>query len=344
MIGVFNKKSTLKHKLNITSSLKQAISQFFAHDDKFVMYDKLADVYCIYESQLINYDETRSPIYKYVVEQEMIEMHKLQKLIESCGGEIVRYNTDCISAYFKNSHQITQIKEMVKNTYWDDEKTTLKYKFEEKANFEKFHEKMPKYFRKESYQPNLDKEWKVINDDNNFDNLVNQVIIESKFGMRHLSFTNKKRIDVNTKCMSLFIKMKNEEAIKKKKKKPTVHNLEKLAYDKNSQDVSLIEGMPVIARITCKEYKIANNDTYTISKFENDTLWLKSDSDETNVLKLKFSEFQKYFFVAFCITVHKSQGATFDHTYTIHEWNLFDDRLKYVALSRATQKEYINIM
>jgi hypothetical protein len=166
----------------------------------------------------------------------------------------------------------------------------------------------------------------------------------SKFGMRHLSFTNKKRIDVNTKCMSLFIKMKNEEAIKKKKKKPTVHNLEKLAYDKNSQDVSLIEGMPVIARISCKEYKIANNDTYIISKFENDALWLKSDSDETNVLKLKFSEFQKYFFVAFCITVHKSQGATFDHTYTIHEWNLFDDRLKYVALSRATQKEYINIM
>jgi hypothetical protein len=80
----------------------------------------------------------------------------------------------------------------------------------------------------------------------------------------------------------------SEEANKKKKKQPIVHKLKKLSYDKNSQDVQLIEGMPVIARISCKEYKIANNDTYIISKFENDTLWLKSDSDETNVLKLKF--------------------------------------------------------
>jgi ATP-dependent exoDNAse (exonuclease V) alpha subunit len=138
--------------------------------------------------------------------------------------------------------------------------------------------------------------------------------------------------------MALFIKTKNEEANKKKKKQPIVHKLKKLSYDKNSQDVQLIEGMPVISRITCREYNIANNDTYVISKFEKDSMWLKSDSDNTNVIQLNFSEFQKYFFVAFCITTHKSQGCTFDHPYTIHEWNLFDNRLKYVALTRATEK------
>lgn len=144
--------------------------------------------------------------------------------------------------------------------------------------------------------------------------------------------------------MTLFIKQKNEEAKQKKKKQPTVLKLNKLSYDKNSQDVELIEKMPVIARINCKEYNIANNDTYTITKIEKDTIFLKSDLDQNNECQIKQSEFQKYFQVAFCITIHRSQGCTFDHQYTLHEWNLYDSRLKYVALSRATKKEYINII
>jgi ATP-dependent exoDNAse (exonuclease V) alpha subunit len=434
-------------------------------------------------------------------------MHKLKKQIESCGGEVVRYNTDCISAYFSSDKKI---KEIVANTYWDDEKTTLKYKFEEKddTKFDKFNGKMIGYTRTEKFRPNLERKWNVINDDDNFDKLVDQIVeskqsilingragcgkstllkklmtklndnyialaptnkacriidgktihsflaesfnnkktllkkledinyiivdeismvkeifykiflsirklkpnikfilcgdflqllpvndrfhfdyqnsqalfelcdgnklqltkcrraddtlfnlcnpltmykvnpsdFDSKFTMRHLSFTNKKRIEVNNKCMSLFIKQKNEEANKKKKKQPTVLKLAKLSYDKNSQDVQLIENMPVIARINCKEYNIANNDTYTITKFEKDTIFLKSDLDQKNVCQIKQTEFQKYFHVAFCITIHRSQGCTFDHPYTLHEWNLYDYRLKYVALSRATKKEYINIL
>ena len=52
------------------------------------------------------------------------------------------------------------------------------------------------------------------------------------------------------------------------------------------------------------------------------------------------------FYVAFCITIHKSQGSTFDHPYTIHDWGhpSFDNRLKYVALSRTTKLENINVL
>ena len=62
----------------------------------------------------------------------------------------------------------------------------------------------------------------------------------------------------------------------------------------------------------------------------------------TKSLKLVFSDFQ-HFYVAFCITIHKSQGSTFDEPFTIHEFDKLDRRLKYVALSRSTQIENINI-
>ena len=54
---------------------------------------------------------------------------------------------------------------------------------------------------------------------------------------------------------------------------------------------------------------------------------------------IEISDIANYFYPAYCITVHRSQGTTFDHPYTIFEWDLMDERLKYVALSRSTKKE-----
>jgi hypothetical protein len=50
------------------------------------------------------------------------------------------------------------------------------------------------------------------------------------------------------------------------------------------------------------------------------------------------------FNIAYCITVHRAQGATFDEAYTIHEFNQYDERLRYVELSRATDINLINII
>ena len=47
---------------------------------------------------------------------------------------------------------------------------------------------------------------------------------------------------------------------------------------------------------------------------------------------------------AYGITCHKSQGSTFNYDYTIHEFSSFDDRMKYVALSRATNIKHIIIV
>ena len=164
----------------------------------------------------------------------------------------------------------------------------------------------------------------------------------NKFSSRHLSFTNNKRIDINNKCMKIFIKTKREEAIKLKKKQPVPIALKKLDFDKNSQDVELLAGMPLIAKINCKAQNISNNETFKILSIESTQIIITSDLTQEKI-SVKFGEIQKLFYVAFCITVHRSQGCTFNHPYTINEWSLFDERLKYVALSRATKKEYINI-
>jgi hypothetical protein len=55
----------------------------------------------------------------------------------------------------------------------------------------------------------------------------------------HISFTNKKRIEINKLMMDKIIKENPNEK---------VLELKKLSYDDNSQDVTLLKGMPIIAR------------------------------------------------------------------------------------------------
>jgi hypothetical protein len=506
LVGLFNKTSTTKSKLLMTSSYEQAIAQFYDCPDKFVMHDKDIDLYSIFENKDVEYDETRSPLYKYVVEQEAIEMDFLKTRIERCGGIIVRYNTDCISAYFQDDRKI---KEVVDNTYWDDNKTVKKYKFEIKEQFDKFNDKMKQFKRTELYRHNFNREWNILEDNDDFDKLANDVLSSgrsylidgragcgkstllkkhimkkldddsyitlaptnkacrvidgqtihkflagafnnkkslerkldgveyiivdeismvkelfykvflsikrlrpnikfilcgdflqlkpvndrydydyqsspalfelcdnnkleltkcrradnimfdlcnpltindldvSQFGQtftsRHLSYTNQKRIEINKICMQKFIEKQVELAKKNKKKAPVPLKLNKLDFDKNSQDVELLPNMPIIARVNNKNYRIANNETFIIESIKDTNIVVRSESSN-NIIEIPIKEFQTLFYIAFCITVHKSQGQTFNHPYTIHQWSLFDERLKYVALSRSTKKEYINII
>ena len=70
-----------------------------------------------------------------------------------------------------------------------------------------------------------------------------------------------------------------------------------------------------------------------------------SDIDEDKVINIPFDMFTRLFYPAYAITIYKSQGSTFDYPFSVHEWDhpLFNDRLRYVALSRAVSKDNINI-
>ena len=171
------------------------------------------------------------------------------------------------------------------------------------------------------------------------DNIANLTKSEfaNSFTERHLSYTNKTRIAVNKKLM-------DRKVVLKKGKKSL--ELDKLWYDKNSQDVRLLAGTPIIARITKDDMGIYNNECFTIKEIQHSKGNVLIVDEVGEYKDIPMLMFQRLFYVAYCITIHKSQGATFDHPYTIHEWDHpdFDNRLKYVALSRTTKLEHIDII
>ena len=59
---------------------------------------------------------------------------------------------------------------------------------------------------------------------------------------------------------------------------------------------------------------------------------------------IKSSGFQTLFCVGYAFTTHSCQGMTINEPYTIHDFDRMHKKLKYVALSRATKKDNINII
>ena len=153
-------------------------------------------------------------------------------------------------------------------------------------------------------------------------------IFNNNFTDLHICFTNKKRKEINKIMMQKALEARTEQPL----------TLKALDYDDNSQDVHLLKNTPVICRKTSHEYNIVNNQTFTIKRIDNSLIYLSDGVD------IFIEDFQKLFNVAYCVTTHKSQGSTIRQAYTIHQWEHMDRRLRYVALSRATCKEHINII
>ena len=146
----------------------------------------------------------------------------------------------------------------------------------------------------------------------------------------HLAYTNRKRKEINDIMMKDVYKSKHYKGLK----------LEALKFDENSQDVILNKHTPVIAKINSEEIGIVNNERFEIIKYDTLQITMKNEKKE---IKIGVFDFQRLFRVAYCITIHSSQGMSIDKPYTLHEWRKYDKRLKYVALSRARSKDLIFI-
>ena len=173
----------------------------------------------------------------------------------------------------------------------------------------------------------------------------------NKLYTTNLCFTNDTRKKVNTIMMDRFINIKiqetNQESLKKLASKkspiplPVPIILKALEKDEIGQDVKLMKGMPIIARKTTDKYDIMNNEIFNIFDIDEDTFTIiLADNSK---IEIDIKEFQQLFNIAFCMTIHKSQGQTINHNYNIYEWSKLDDRLKYVALSRSTDIKHIHI-
>jgi len=150
----------------------------------------------------------------------------------------------------------------------------------------------------------------------------------------NICWTNNTRKKINYEHMT---------AAYKKAKTSNYVSLKKLEYDDNSQDVILVNKTPLIAKVNNGNLKLINNERYIIKKVDKNSneIIIKNDRNE---IKIKADEFQKNFRIGYAFTCHSAQGLSIDTPYTIHEFNRMDQKLKYVALSRATKYENINII
>ena len=87
----------------------------------------------------------------------------------------------------------------------------------------------------------------------------------------NICYTNEMRKKINAEITAEVVG-ENKKVLKGK-----VVKLKAFAYDENSQDVSLLKGMPIIARMNCKNLGIANNNTYTIKSVADDIIIIKDD-------------------------------------------------------------------
>ena len=99
--------------------------------------------------------------------------------------------------------------------------------------------------------------------------------------------------------------------------------------------------MPIISKINNSKLNIVNNECFTIKKIKDDNIHISSEFKDDIIIHK--DEFQETFYLAYSITIHSSQGETFNESYTMYDWNLIDERLRYVAETRASDISYINI-
>jgi 5-methylcytosine-specific restriction endonuclease McrA len=133
-----------------------------------------------------------------------------------------------------------------------------------------------------------------------------------------------------------------------------------------TQAVQIYVGMPIVSYKNDARKGLENSALYTVRSIDEEAGTFSIEVGEPDVrsgsgnkkktevvsdgeshtLTLNANEFKNLFYPGFCITVHVSQGCSFDEPYTIHDWNMkhMDHRAKYVALSRARKMEYIHIV
>lgn len=154
---------------------------------------------------------------------------------------------------------------------------------------------------------------------------------------RYLSFTNKTRKRIN-KQMMLKKQRRNFRARHLK--------LERNPNDNQSQKMILMVETPIICRENCKKRNLINNEEFKVLNFNKNTEKIFINREEDN--EFTYDEFRKYFLPAYCITIHKSQGQTYDEMYNICDVPLImrhenGRELLYTALTRARKMHQIKI-
>lgn len=169
-------------------------------------------------------------------------------------------------------------------------------------------------------------------------------------------YTNVNTVDItkygNVKCLrsicyrNALRKKINEEIMiqGKKKNSKKYFKVEKNTPDKNSQDIYVYKSLPLMCVKTNKKYNICNGDEFIVKSWTKDILTLHRAEDNNTMVEVLRKDIGQLFYPGYSITAHRSQGMSYAFDYTIYEWNIMDERMKYVALSRAKDRKYVNFV
>jgi ATP-dependent exoDNAse (exonuclease V) alpha subunit len=156
----------------------------------------------------------------------------------------------------------------------------------------------------------------------------------------NLSYKHSTRIRVNHECQERFLTEHKRKSL----------FIPKDELNNKTQDVNLCVGMPVICHKTHQKKNkkvdenlfVLNSERFKVKEIKKDVIILDGERE----IEIHKDLFHKYFYLGFCITLHSSQGETFKGRYTIYDWDsyCFDDRAKYVGLSRGITKNNIQIV
>ena len=139
---------------------------------------------------------------------------------------------------------------------------------------------------------------------------------------KNICFTNATRRFINNECMNRYANLKRK-------------------YTKVGS-LKISEGMPIICKQTIEKHDLINNEFFTVESVDCEKVKLKRDDGES--IEAGHAFFLVNFELAFCITVHCSQGLSIDEAYSIWEWEKFSKKMKYTAITRARRYNDINLI
>jgi hypothetical protein len=166
--------------------------------------------------------------------------------------------------------------------------------------------------------------------------------------------TNEKRMSLNISCNKrnknkVIGQITLSETMKKREIKDDIYKDIEIT---EQYDINLKENTPWYSKQNNKKLNILKNEFYTLTMNDKKeyvmTAGIKGIEQigENVVIFKNAEEINKYFSLAYAMTIFKLQGATITEPYIIHEWNHFynDKYIRYTACSRAKRaRQYNNI-
>jgi len=181
-------------------------------------------------------------------------------------------------------------------------------------------------------------------------------VIENKA----VCYFNTTRKRVNKLCMeknkddAVFIPTRTPEELEEYKNKKrqqgiTEEDIERFLKEEKIQDIYLYVGLPLMSYKNNTGLEIVNGEEFVVINYDNEKIYLQRLENRNNVgneIEIDIDDLHKYFWVSYCITAHKSQGATYFTKVIIYDFDrMIEEReVAYTALSRAKLLENIIVV